>query len=195
MGQLYSTLFPYECTAERYETDNIIITSNHMTMGGTYSGTQGRVEDLIFPGGQAKVENGRGTEFHITYEFKNNIKVLPKMIHFMAGGDDDRTVQVKLYCIDSSTNEEVQLLTQVAPKTGEINASADYYGFDVTIDTDIMTSKLIARITAPAVWVSHLSYDFEIDQTSQMIKNKVEHVIMQNTLFQKVISNAEIIED
>lgn len=195
MRQLYSMIYPHQRTSERYETDNVIVTSNHLSVGNSNS-PSGNVQDILFDDRISGINLGYTNTVTITYEFKNNIKVLPLAIHFRGHGSNHSAIRaiINTYCYDKNTEQNILLWTNTLDGTSKLNASNDYYDCNDQLNNGILTSKIITTVSFRGV-IDCLSYDFEIDKTSNMVKNKVEHVIMQNELFQKVTSPAEIISD
>lgn len=196
MGQVYSCAYPYTVTNERYETDNIIITSDHYTGKTNYSGTGGNVIDIIF-NNRSGICNGYNHTINIIHEFKNNIKISPKHFIINTNMQDKRyATTITLYYYDSDTDTWVQYYTNSTTYTGMTNSWTYHYDFESDVDIDFTTTKLKATIVGNHYsTVAYIDYHFSVDQTSKMVKNKVESVIMQNELFQKVTSNAEIVSD
>lgn len=172
-----TTAYPYERTQQKYETDNIIITSNHIDKVGNYSGTGGKVEDIIYDD-TSGVSSGNpysGYEFYIAYEFKNNIKVKLKNAYIRAitSGNSGDTVYVKLYYIDTETQEEILFSTSSWGLDGKTKS------FTINITDEIKTSKIVAKCLLKGT-VQLLTYDFEIVSSDNYSTNSLENVSMQN---------------
>lgn len=193
MSTLYTTTYPYEKTLQRYETDNILITSNHMDKVGNWSGTGGYVEDVIFDNisGVSSGTYGPGTEWQVSHEFKNNLKAKVKTAHVrLVEGSHQDDDSIKIYYVDYYTKEKVLIYSYAWRSVG----AGTIKNFDIGLPEGVTVSQMIVETILRGT-IQHITYDYELDKTSQLVKNKVEHVIMQNELFQKVTSNAEIIGD
>lgn len=187
MGIPSTIEYPYTCNQGLYETDNIKLTSNHMN--DTSNSPGGLVQSLAFKDTLACVKFGYPGNVTITYEFKNGIKVNPNHLYIYASLNQSHyTMSISTYVWDEETQSDVRIYNaKYSPNNG-------LYGcvYDKALSTPIMTSKIKTVISCRDTVLYYLIYDFDIDSTSKMIKNKVTAAIMQNELWIKHTSNADI---
>lgn len=174
---IVTTSYPYERTNQKYETDNILITSNHMDKVGNYSGTGGRTEDIIFDDTTGISSGTYSNEWEVIHEFKNNLKAKLKTAHIrIVEGSHAENYSIKIYYVDFATHEEVLMHSYAWRSTG----GGTIKNFDIDAPTsDTMVSKMIVRVILRGT-IQHITYDFEIVSTDSYATNSLENVSMQN---------------
>lgn len=176
--------YPYAFDLATYETDNIKITSTHMK--DTSNSPSGMVYSLMYKTTGAGVKFGYPGNVTITHEFKNGIKVNPTKLYFYATlSQSHYSISVTTYVWDDETQTQVQIASKQYSSTACRGAELD-------LSTEIMTSKIITVVSCRDTSLYYLIYDFGIDTTSKMVKNKVTTAIMQNELWIKHTSGASI---
>ena len=172
-----TTTFPYARTTQRFETDNLLITSNHVDKVGSYSGTGGMVESLIHndTNGIGSGNQSSGYDFFIAYEFKNNIKIKLNGIHLrVVEGSNWGSIYFKFYYIDLETGEE----KFITSKSWTLS-SAGTKKIDIDVTEDIRTSKIITKCLFNGN-IQYLAYDFEILSEGNYATNSLMAMSMQN---------------
>lgn len=167
---ILTTSYPYTRTKNKYETDNIIITSI------PNASNTGTIEDVIFNDTLSGIECNQAKEYSIIHEFKNNIKIKLKAIHILEYcyyANDNPSV--KIYYVDEETQNEILLHTE----TWKVKTASSNYNIDVNIDDNIITSKLIVKVILRGI-TCHIAYDFEIVSTDDYKTNSLENITMQN---------------
>lgn len=181
---------PYEFDGYAYETDSIKISINsyHRWYGAIFH------KFIVNPTEFLKtytMYDGYGDygQFAITYEFKNGVVIFPESLYLKAKGDGYDINAYVYYLID-----------------GEYVQQVFYDGTARTMDTtltlpNIKTTSVKVKLTsqqigttAPMTFFQDIALAYNL-QGSDKVKNAVTNVITSNTLFQKVTSPVEILED
>lgn len=158
-GTMTTTAHPYTTTEQYYETDNMIITSNHIDTKNGY-GAEGFVKNIIFDNTESIYRGNHSDssfEFHITHEFKNDIKVKIKGVHLRVKESSNwGNVYFKSYYVDPETQEEILFNTITWTLSG-----ANIKVFDINITEELpQISKIITRCLLNGS-MQYFVFDFE----------------------------------